>query len=69
VWPSASTTGVFHLFGISQVLTAVPEPSTLWMAGPALLAVAAFGWSRSRGDHRRPRPRGPSVGTNEQRGC
>ncbi|HZW30058.1 MAG TPA: PEP-CTERM sorting domain-containing protein [Isosphaeraceae bacterium] len=47
-WPSDTTSGVFPIYGISQVLTAVPEPSTLWMAGPALLAVAALCWSRSR---------------------
>ncbi len=68
VWPSDSTSGVFHVYGISQVLTAVPEPSTLWMAGPAILAFAAFGRSRSRRDHRRPRPVGPTSRTGEQRG-
>jgi len=68
VWPSATTTGVFHLFAISQVLTAVPEPSILWMAGPALLAVAASDWSGSRRDHRRQRRAGPIARSDEPRG-
>ncbi len=69
VWPSDTNFGVFHMYGISEPLTAaVPEPSTLWMAGPAIVAVAAFGWSRRRRDHRRPRPVGPTYTTDEQRG-
>ncbi len=56
VWPSDTTSGVFHMFGISQPLTAVPEPSSLWMAGQAIFTVAAFGWSRSRRHRRRQRP-------------
>jgi hypothetical protein len=39
-----------RMYGISQVLTAVPEPPTVWMAGPAIVAVAALGWSRGRRD-------------------
>ncbi len=48
VWPSESTFGVFHIFGISQVLTAVPEPSSLWLAVIGGLGVSARCWSRKR---------------------
>jgi hypothetical protein len=41
VWPSDTTSGVFHIFAISQVLTAVPEPSALLMASTAIVAVGA----------------------------
>jgi hypothetical protein len=48
VWPSGTTSGVFHMFGISQVLVAasVPEPSTLMMALTAISAGSAIAWSR-----------------------
>ena len=50
-------------YGISQVLVvpgvaAVPEPSTLLIAGAGIIAGVAFGWSRSRRDQRRQRPLG-----------
>ena len=51
-------TAPLGLYGISQVLTvqaAVPEPSTLSMAGMATLVGAAFRWSRRRRDQRRQR--------------
>jgi hypothetical protein len=51
VWPVDNTSGVFHIYGISETLTAVPEPSTLGMAGTAVLAVVGFGWRRGRRDH------------------
>jgi hypothetical protein len=47
------------LYGISQVLTvgsaSVPEPSSLVMAGTAISAGCAFGWSRRRRNQRRQR--------------
>ncbi len=39
VWPSDNSSGVFHMYGISQVLTAVPEPSGIWLAGTGVLGV------------------------------
>jgi hypothetical protein len=53
---SSTTSGVFHMYGISQVLTAVPEPSSFVMAGTAIIAISMFGWSRKSGDQRRHRP-------------
>lgn len=47
-WPADNTSGVFHVYGISQVLTAVPEPSTLLMASMAIIAGCACGWFRRR---------------------
>ena len=58
-WPIDSSSGVFHMFGISQVLTAVPEPSTLVLGGTAAIGVSAFVWSHSRRQRRRLRPLGP----------
>ena len=59
--------GPFSLFGISQELvvspSAVPEPSSLWMAGIALSAGLAYGWSRHRRDQRLQRPVGPPNAT------
>jgi PEP-CTERM motif len=49
------------MYGISQVLvvpSAVPEPSTVLMAGTAIGAGFAFGWSRRRKSQRRLRPVG-----------
>ncbi len=47
VWPADYTSGVFHMYGISQVLVAsVPEPSTLIMAVTALFAGSSIAWSR-----------------------
>jgi hypothetical protein len=46
-----------RMYGISQVLTvssAVPEPSSLLMAGTATIVGCACGWSRGRRDTRRP---------------
>jgi hypothetical protein len=51
--PSDSFSGVFHVYGISQVLTAVPEPSGLVLAGTAAITVGALVWSRKRRDQRR----------------
>ncbi len=48
------------IYGISQVLVAtgsVPEPSSLLMAGTAISAGCAFGWSRRRKNQRRQRTR------------
>jgi hypothetical protein len=59
VWPSDNTSGVFHMYGISQVLTAVPEPSSLALAGTAEIGVVAFVSCRRRRDQRRQRPAGP----------
>jgi hypothetical protein len=50
VWPMDNASGVFHIFTISQVLTAVPEPSTLLMASTAIIAVGAFWRSARRRD-------------------
>jgi hypothetical protein len=52
VWPSDNTSGIFHMFGISQPLTAVPEPSSLVLAGTAMLGASAIVWSRKRRDRR-----------------
>ena len=49
--PGFNYTGGLPMYGISQVLTvasSVPEPSTLLMAGTAIGAGFAFGWSRRR---------------------
>ena len=55
------------LYGISKELvvspSAVPEPSSLWMAGIAISAGLAYGWSRHRRDQRRQRPVGPPDAT------
>jgi PEP-CTERM motif len=52
----------FQMYGISQVLivpnATVPEPSTLLIAGTAISAGFAFGWSRRRRGKRRHRPVG-----------
>ncbi len=48
VWPIDSSSGVFHMYGISQVLTAVPEPSSLALAGTAAIGVSAFVSCRKR---------------------
>ena len=60
-------TGSLPLYGISEVLTvspsAVPEPSSLGMAGTAISAVLAYGWSRHRRDQRRQRPVGQPDAT------
>jgi len=58
-----ANTQLFPLYGISQVLTvtagvAVPEPSSLVMAGTGISAVFAYGWFRRRRDQRRQRPVG-----------
>jgi hypothetical protein len=53
VWPFASASGVFHMYGISQVLTAVPEPSSFVLAGTAVIGVGAVVWCRRRRDRRR----------------
>jgi hypothetical protein len=53
VWPTDNASGVFHMFAISQVLTAVPEPSSLALAGTAAIGVGAFVWCRKRRDQRR----------------
>jgi PEP-CTERM motif len=53
VWPSDNSFGAFHMYGISQVLTAVPEPSSLALAGTAAIGVSAFVWCRKRRDQRR----------------
>ncbi len=53
VWPSDTNSGVFHMYGISQVLTAVPEPSSLALAGTAVIGVSAFVSCRKRRDQRR----------------
>ncbi len=37
-----------RMYGISEVLTVVPEPSTLLMAGTAIIAGCACGWFRRR---------------------
>ncbi len=63
--PSDSST--FQMYGISQVLTvgaapAVPEPSSLVMAGTAILGVSALGWYRKRRDQRQ-RPVAPAYTT------
>ena len=58
VWPSDTTSGVFHMYGISQVLTVVPEPSSLVLAGTAAIGVSAIVWWRKRGN-RRSRARRP----------
>src|SRR5262249_35813387 len=56
VWPSDTTSGVFHMYGISQVLTAVPEPSTLTLSIIAAMMLAGYGWRhRQRADRRRAR--------------
>ncbi len=47
-----------NMYGISQVLTVVPEPSTLLMAGTGISAGIAYGWFRRRRDQRRQRPVG-----------
>jgi hypothetical protein len=50
-WSIATSTDTFRMYGVSQVLTAssaVPEPSTLLMAGTALVFVIAFERSRKR---------------------
>jgi hypothetical protein len=52
-----------RMYGISQVLTVVPEPSGLVMAGTAIIGTGIFGWSRSRSDHRRQKPVGPTDAT------
>jgi hypothetical protein len=49
-WPIDNSSGVFHVYGISQVLTAVPEPSSLALAGTAAIGVSAFVWCRKRTD-------------------
>jgi hypothetical protein len=52
----AGASATFSMYGISQVLyavSAVPEPSTLLMAGMAISAGCALGWSRRRRDQRR----------------
>ena len=60
----ADTNTVGHpLYGISGVLTVVPEPSSLWMSGIALSAGLAYGWSRHRRDQRRQRPVGSPDAT------
>jgi hypothetical protein len=53
VWPSNNACGVFHMFGISQVLTAVPEPSSLVLAGTAAIGLSTFVWCRKRREQRR----------------
>jgi hypothetical protein len=52
-WPFDTTSGVFHMFGISQVLTVVPEPSSFALAGTALIEVSVSVWCRKRRDQRR----------------
>jgi LPXTG-motif cell wall-anchored protein len=52
VWPSDTTSGIFHMYGISQVLTVVPEPSSFVLAGTALIGVSAWVWRRKRRDQR-----------------
>ena len=57
----AAATTTLSLYGVSQVLiatAAVPEPSTLLMAGTAAFAGCAFFLSRRRRDQRRQRPAG-----------
>ena len=44
-----------RMYGISQVLTVVPEPSSLWLAGAGFLGVGALYWSRKRPVQRRSR--------------
>jgi hypothetical protein len=51
--PSPNIVPFFPLYGISQVFTAVPEPSTLWVGAIGAVAFLVFGWSR----HRRGQPR------------
>lgn len=50
------------MYGISQVLTVgpstTPEPSTMWMAGTAIIGVSVYGWFRKRGDQRGQSPLG-----------
>jgi hypothetical protein len=61
-----ANTTQFSMYGISQVLVvagAVPEPSTRLMAGIAIFAGSAFGWSRRRRDQRRQWPVGPPDAT------
>jgi hypothetical protein len=43
-----------RMYGISEVLTVVPEPSSLLLAGIALISVSAFGWVRKRRDQQGP---------------
>ena len=43
---SVPSTSSFSLYGISQVLTVVPEPSSVTLMGTALGLVVAFGWGR-----------------------
>jgi len=52
-----------RMYGISQVLTVVPEPSSLWLAGTGIIGVSAFGWSRKRWDQQRQSPVGPTYTT------
>ncbi len=47
-----------RMYGISEVLTVVPEPSTLLMAGTAIIAGCACGWFRRRSDARQRQPIG-----------
>ncbi len=42
-----------RMFGISQPLTAVPEPSSLVLGGAAIIGVSAVAWCRKRRDRRR----------------
>jgi PEP-CTERM motif len=67
VWDTAiPTTNQFAMYGISQALivpSSVPEPSTLLMAGTAIGAGFAFGWSRRREGQRRRGPVGRSGAT------
>jgi hypothetical protein len=41
-----------RMYGVSQVLTVVPEPSSFLLAGISAIGVSAFGWSRQRRDRR-----------------
>lgn len=56
-----------RVYGISEELTvtqeAVPEPSSLWMAGTWISAALAYGWFRHRRDQRGRRPVGPPDAT------
>jgi hypothetical protein len=48
-----------RMYGISQVLTAVPEPSSLLLLGTAIIGISTFSWPHQRRNQRRQRPAGP----------